>query len=100
MAIKISGTNVIDDSYAISNVNVAIVASMNVVPTVQSAFLQANTSRDHANASFLQGNSAFTQANSAFAQGNSAFTQANSAFAEANTRTTTGKAIAMAIVFG
>lgn len=56
------------------------------VPVASDAFTQANTARN-------QGNSAFTQANVSFAQ-------ANTAFDKANTGASTGKAIAMAIVFG
>ena len=57
---------------------------------------------------FIQANAAFAQANSssnvgisaAFTQANAAFLQANSSYNKANTAVTTGKSIAMAIVFG
>lgn len=45
----------------------ATVASMNVVPNIQLAHNQANTSRSHANAAFGQANVAYGQANSAIA---------------------------------
>jgi len=45
-------------------------------------------------------NSAYSTANSGSSYANSAYIQANSAFSTANTKASTGKAIAMAIVFG
>lgn len=41
-----------------------------------------------------------SNANSAFVQANSSFIQANAAYNQANTAASTGKAIAMSIVFG
>lgn len=74
---------------------------------VNRAYDQANTARDHANtahtsanAGLLQANTARDHANNAYATSNLAFTQANNAYLTANNAASTGKAIAMAIVFG
>jgi hypothetical protein len=61
--------------------------------------------RAHANAAFETANNATdiyarNHANSAFNQANTVFIQANAAFDAANTKVSTGKAIAMSIVFG
>jgi hypothetical protein len=69
------------------------------VDTTKSAYLQANTARDHANAAFDAANSAassansslvavFEQANTARTHANSAFENANAAFVQANTART------------
>lgn len=71
------------------------------------AFTQANTAANTGIAAFTQANAAFTQANTAASTGVAAFNEANTAetiaiaaFATANNAASTGKAIAMAIVFG
>jgi len=61
--------------------------------TANAAFIQANTPNYVANSASIYANGAFTVANSSFIQANAAFTTANSA-------ASTGKAIAMSIVFG
>ncbi len=73
-----------------------LVSSMNVVPTVQSSFDQANTARTHANNAFLAANTglglgaAFAQANTARVHANAAFLTANSALANTAGITTAG----------
>jgi hypothetical protein len=66
-----------------------------VLPTAH-----ANSAFSHANAAFTTANTAFFEADSAASYANSAFIAANSSFTKANTAPTTGKAIAMSIVFG
>ena len=79
-----------------------------------SAFATANSAGSYANSAFATANSAGSYANSAFTAANSAittnttqnnsitaaFTQANASFNTANSAASTGKAIAMSIVFG
>jgi|TARA_R110002126_G_scaffold19681_1_gene73898 hypothetical protein len=65
-----------------------------------SGFAVANSSASYANSGFAAANSASLYANSGFAVANSGALYANSGFARANTAASTGKAIAMAIVFG
>jgi hypothetical protein len=65
-----------------------------------SGFARANSASSHANSGFAVANSASLYANSGFAVANSGALYANSGFAKANTAASTGKAIAMAIVFG
>jgi hypothetical protein len=65
-----------------------------------SGFAVANSSASYANSGFAAANSASLYANSGFAVANSGALYANSGFAKANTAASTGKAIAMAIVFG
>ena len=55
---------------------------------------------DDATTASLYANGAYLTANSGSSYANSAYIQANSAFSTANTKASTGKAIAMAIVFG
>jgi hypothetical protein len=55
---------------------------------------------DSATVASSYANSAYLTANSGSSYANSAYIQANSAFSTANTKASTGKAIAMAIVFG
>jgi len=68
-----------------------LVGAMNVVPTIQVTFGQANTARDHANAAFLAANtglgigSAFLQANTARDHANTAHASANAGLLQANT---------------
>jgi hypothetical protein len=69
----------------------ASIASMNVVPTIQASFDQANTARVHANtahasanAGLLQANTARDHANVSFEQANTARNQANASYAFAN----------------
>ena len=64
------------------------------------AFIRANSGSIQANAAFNHANSGFIQANAAFNHANSGFIQANAAFTAANSGASTGKAIAMALVFG
>ena len=78
------------------------------------AFTSANSAGSYANSAFATANSAGSYANSAFTAANSAittnttqnnsitaaFTQANASFNTANSAASTGKAIAMSIVFG
>lgn len=64
-----------------------IVGAINTVPTIQSSFAQANTSRDHANAAFLAANTGLGVA-SAFAQANTSRDHANAAFGKANSGAT------------
>jgi hypothetical protein len=63
------------------------------IPVAGEAFDQANTATTIAGEAFDQANTATTIAGEAF-------DQANTAYDTANTKTSTGKAIAMAIVFG
>lgn len=65
-----------------------------------SGFAVANSSASYANSGFAAANSASLYANSGFAVANSGALYANSGFTKANTAASTGKAIAMAIVFG
>ena len=65
-----------------------------------SGFAVANSAASYANSGFAVANSASLYANSGFAVANSGALYANSGFARANTAASTGKAIAMAIVFG
>jgi len=65
-----------------------------------SGFAVANSAASYANSGFAVANSASLYANSGFAVANSGALYANSGFAKANTAASTGKAIAMAIVFG
>lgn len=72
-----------------------------------SAFATANSAGSYANSAFVSANSGFITANSAAiaantpsATANSAAIYANGAFTKANTAASTGKAIAMSIVFG
>ena len=65
-----------------------------------SGFAVANSSASYANSGFAAANSASLYANSGFAVANSGALYANSGFSKANTAASTGKAIAMAIVFG
>jgi len=65
-----------------------------------SGFAVANSAASYANSGFAAANSASLYANSGFAVANSGALYANSGFARANTAASTGKAIAMAIVFG
>jgi hypothetical protein len=75
-----------------------------------SAFLKANTpdyvansAASYANAAFATANTTIDTAgyaNSSFSKANSAAIYANGAFTQANTAASTGKAIAMSIVFG
>jgi hypothetical protein len=65
-----------------------------------SGFAVANSSASYANSGFAVANSASLYANSGFAVANSGALYANSGFSKANSAATTGKAIAMSIVFG
>jgi hypothetical protein len=65
-----------------------------------SGFAVANSSASYANSGFAAANSSSLYANSGFAVANSGALYANSGFARANTAASTGKAIAMSIVFG
>jgi hypothetical protein len=65
-----------------------------------SGFAVANSAASYANSGFAVANSASLYANSGFAVANSGALYANSGFARANTAASTGKAIAMSIVFG
>ena len=65
-----------------------------------SGFAVANSSASYANSGFAAANSSSLYANSGFAVANSGALYANSGFTKANTAASTGKAIAMAIVFG
>ena len=65
-----------------------------------SGFAVANSAASYANSGFAVANSSSLYANSGFAVANSGALYANSGFAKANTAASTGKAIAMAIVFG
>ena len=84
------------DAVSLASINVTsgiiLAGTMNVVPTIDAAYLQANTARDHANAAFLKANTAVTdfspaynQANLAFAQANTVFGSTNLSYAQANT---------------
>ena len=65
-----------------------------------SGFAVANSAASYANSGFAVANSSSLYANSGFAVANSGALYANSGFAKANTAASTGKAIAMSIVFG
>jgi hypothetical protein len=60
-------------------------SSMNVVPTVQSSFDQANTARVHANTAHASANAGLLQANTARDHANAAFSKANSGATVINT---------------
>ena len=60
----------------------------------------ANSAASYANSAFGTANSASISANTPSATANSAAIYANGAFTKANTAASTGKAIAMSIVFG
>ena len=60
----------------------------------------ANSAASYANSAFGTANSASISANTPSSTANSAAIYANGAFTKANTAASTGKAIAMAIVFG
>ena len=99
--------------YANSAFTAANAASATAVTSgsyANSAFGSANTISGYANSAFLKANTPIYTANSAAAYANAAFATANtvidtagyanSAFTKANTAASTGKAIAMSIVFG
>jgi len=79
----------------------SIVAGVNVVPFIQSAFTQANTGVNNAAGASLYANGAFVQANAGYTQANTAtnnaagaslyangaFVQANAGYTQANTAT-------------
>ena len=67
----------------------ALVAGINVVPQIASAFLQANTPDYVANSAASYANSAFLKANTPDYVANSAASYANAAFVQANTDYTT-----------
>lgn len=71
-----------------------------VWPTANSAALYANSGFAVANSGSIYANSSFLRANTPDAIANSAAIYANGAFTQANTAASTGKAIAMSIVFG
>ena len=60
----------------------------------------ANSAASYANSAFGTANSASISANTPSSTANSAAIYANGAFTKANTAASTGKAIAMSIVFG
>ena len=77
-----------------------------VYNTVNAAYTSSNSDYVVSNSAFATVNAAYTFANSAYASINSnwsvtnaIYSVANSAYANSNTKVTTGKAIAMAIVF-
>lgn len=69
------------DAVSLASINVTsgiiIAGTMNVVPTITSAFGKANTANITADLAFGQANQAFAKANTAYVQANSAYTQAN-----------------------
>lgn len=81
--------NVITGNLSLSGTisgNTAVIAgSMNVEPTVQAVFGQANTIYLHANSAYNQANTARDQANISFSQANTASNIAIAAFNKANT---------------
>jgi hypothetical protein len=69
--------------------------------TANSSFIQANAAFNTGNSGFIQANAVFTQSNNyVWPTANASFIQANAAFTTANSAASTGKAIAMSIVFG
>jgi hypothetical protein len=85
VGVGITNPGYILDVKGVANVSSALLVNdMNVKPTIESSFEQANTARVHANASFEQANSAETHANASFLQANTARVHANAAFLAAN----------------
>jgi hypothetical protein len=90
--------------------NSAFISANSAGVYANSGFSAANSAAGYANSSFLKANTPIYTANSAAAYANAAFATANtvidtagyanSAFTKANTAASTGKAIAMSIVFG
>ena len=69
------------------------------VETVPAGTVDTNTIAGYVNPVFALTNGSYTAANSAYAGANAAYAGANAAYTASNTKVTTGKSIAMAIVF-
>jgi hypothetical protein len=85
---------------AFSTANSSGVYANSSFSTANSAALYANSGFAVANSGSIYANSSFLRANTPDAIANSAAIYANGAFTQANTAASTGKAIAMSIVFG
>jgi type II secretory pathway pseudopilin PulG len=70
------------------------------LPHANAAYDAANSSSSYANSAFEAANTAGGEDSWARDTANSAGVYANSSFSTANTKASTGKAIAMSIVFG
>ena len=91
-------TNGGDTENVVLNFTIPRGNSANVIAV--SAYGHANGAYLHANGIGTRSNSSYSHANAAFLHANGSYSHVNSAFNVANTKVTTGKSIAMAIVFG
>lgn len=92
----------IEASPASGSLEVALLNSyINVAANLAiSAFNSANAAYNVTNTVFSLTNAAYTSSNSDYVVSNAAFNTANASFNSSNTKASTGKAIAMAMVFG
>ena len=86
--VGIGTTNPTSNLHVIGSANITtvlVVGTTNVVPTIQSAFANANTTHTLTVASFNAANASFANSNTNFGTTVAAFSAANAAFANANT---------------
>lgn len=100
-SIKVEAANAEVVLFGVARITGGLISNgVDILTSFGSVFDQANTAEVLAETSFSQANLVFGVANTGFGVANLGFSHANAAFSAANNAASTGKAIAMAIVFG